>query len=416
MTTVCRLNLMVLLVFFIAMLGTVYFMLTQASRDIAREVATSVNSVQLLLNTPTPAVIETLISSPMRHVHVAVVKTASLPVKNNDWPWLLDYVTPSNTPDLHIRRQPLVGDSELLIIPDPADEWEEVLESIYFVLALFVLTAALSSTAISIAVQRGLKPITEILDALNAISLGELQARLGRYSVTEINTISDKFNTMADELQNKEKENTALTHALLTLKEQERSMLARELHDDLGQYLTGIRSQAYVLSKTCDASNAQIAGQLMENCRDMQTGFRRLIHQLHPLMLEEVGLDESLKLLAQKWSASQRVIVNIELSEHSPALSLDVQTHIYRIVQEALNNIARHAKAKHVTITRRWADNSNYLLTISDNGLGFQGETKHGIGLRSMKERARLIGGQLIVDSTQSGVTLALKLKHRNPS
>lgn len=416
MTTVCRLNLMVLLVFFIAMLGTVYFMLTQASRDIAREVATSVNSVQLLLNTPTPAVIETLINSPMRHVHVAVVKTASHPIQNHDWPGLLDYVTPSYTPDLRIRRQPLVGDSELLIIPDPTDEWEEVLESIYFVLALFILTAALSSTAITIAVQRGLKPITEILDALNAISRGELQARLGRYSVSEINTISDKFNTMADELQIKEKENTALTHALLTLKEQERSMLARELHDDLGQYLTGIRSQAYVLSKTCDTSNAEIAGQLMENCRDMQAGFRRLIHQLHPLMLEEVGLDESLKLLAQKWSASQRVVVNIELSEHSPALSLDVQTHIYRIVQEALNNIARHAKAKHVTITRSWADNRNYLLTISDNGLGFQGETKHGIGLRSMKERARLIGGELTVDSTQSGVTLALKLKHRNPS
>ncbi|MGH1430826.1 MAG: histidine kinase [Neptuniibacter sp.] len=422
MNAVLRLNLIVSLMFFIALAITISMMLEQASKDINREVLTSVSFNHRLLTAASndEAFIQDLLHNHTRHVTIDLIEPNELMNKGpgsdsdnktdlgeeeSEVPeWFLDLIPGIEELEEKQYFRYLENGKVLRLQADSADEVEEVWESVQHIFILFILSALLSNIAIYAGIRHGIKPIAHFLAALGAIQKGHFTARLKQYSIREINELSKHFNMMAQALEASEEDNKKLTHELMKIQETERAHLARELHDDLGQYLTGIQAQAYLVSQSADKPEIveAVSKQISENCVAMQTSFRQLIRDLHPVILEQLGLAEAVHAMVDSWSQQNGIDVQLNISSDIPKLDDEGNTHIYRIVQEALHNISRHSGADLVSINIDGVE-GRLEMSISDNGKGIAEDAPSGMGLRSMKERARCLRGQLQLEEPEGG-------------
>lgn len=421
MNAVFRLNIIVSLMFVIALAITVSAMLEQATKDINREVLSSVSFSHRLLTIASQdqKFLEDLLSSPARHVKIDLIEPGDLLKEGpgSDARVESDESDGEEVPDWFVELIPGIEQLEekqyfrylrngkvLRLQADSSDELEEVWESIYDIFVLFFLSALLSNIAIYLGIKHGIKPVADFLAALDEIQKGRYTARLKKYSIREINELSNHFNKMAEALGEAESDNKKLTHELMKIQETERAHLARELHDDLGQYLTGIQAQAYLMEQKLDDPEIvnRVARQIAENCDSMQTSFRQLIRDLHPVILEQLGLKEAIKSLIDTWSTQQEVMLTVSVSDRFPPFNDEDSTHIYRILQEALNNISRHSGADHVAIQVQSVQ-GRFRMRVSDNGKGLQKSDDSGLGMRSMRERACCLGGHLEVSEAEGG-------------
>lgn len=426
MNAVLRLNLIVTIMFVVALAITVSMMLEQASKDINREVLTSVSFNHRLLTfaADDESFIKDLLGSSTRHVSIDLIEPNELMSKgpgsdsehekNDDEvpEWFVELIPGIEELEAKQYFRYLANGKVLRLQADSSDEVEEVWESVQHIFILFLLSALLSNIAIYAGVRHGIKPIAHFLAALDEIEKGRYTARLKQYSIREINELSNHFNNMAQALEVAEADNKKLTHELLRIQETERAHLARELHDDLGQYLTGIQAQAYLVSQSIDKPNVVgvVSKQISENCDAMQRSFRQLIRDLHPVILEQLGLVDAIHSLVDGWSQQTHIDVDLRISEGIPSLDDESNTHIYRIVQEALHNISRHSGADAVVINVG-VSNGQLLMSISDNGKGITGDIDSGLGLRSMHERAICLNGQLqLTESEEGGCRVNLEM------
>lgn len=189
--------------------------------------------------------------------------------------------------------------------------------------------------------------------------------------------------------------------------------LAHALHDDLGQYLTGIRAQAYMLGESAGRPDLvrQHAQRLLEACGGLQRGFRALVKDLHPVVLDRLGLEQALRQLAGQWQQQQGIQCLLELDDALPPLQTEQRTHLYRLLQEALTNVARHAEARSVWV-RLVLQDEVLQVSVQDDGHGLKDQDEScGVGMRSMQERARCLKSTLQVTSSPgSGVLVALTI------
>lgn len=418
MRAVVRLNLLVAAAFVLALLLSLYALMHQARSDIRRELSSGMRMAEQLLTQAVryPEQLDSLLQVELRHLSLQVlpagVSPQSIAVSYRTTPaWFQSLVWPDDQP-LFERRIPLNAQDMLILVADPADELEEVWESALQILWLFMGAALLSSAAITWGVSRGMRPVGQILLALDRIQQGQFSARLGSYSVPEVRRLAHHFNRMAEALEHEQADNRRLTRELMALQEKERSYLARELHDDLGQYLTGIRAQAYLLTKACDRPDLveKTASLIVRDCEQIQQGFRRLVRNLHPVILEPLGLEESLHSLAEQWQRSSGIECQLTLHSVPELPDRESATHLYRLLQEALNNVARHAQATRVCVSLTRCG-GNLSVRVQDNGQGFPENLHPGVGLRSMQERARYMNAALeLVSVTGEGLLLKLDL------
>lgn len=418
MNAVLRLNLIVTVMFVVALAITISMMLEQASKDINREVLTSVSFNHRLLTVASgdEAFIKDLLSSTTRHVTIDLIEPNELMSKgpgsdseqgnsDDEVPeWFVELIPGIDELEEKQYFRYLDNGKVLRLQADSGDEVEEVWESVQHIFILFLLSTLLSNIAIYVGVRHGIKPVAHFLAALDEIEKGRFTARLKKYSIREINELSSHFNKMAQALEVAEADNKKLTHELLKIQETERAHLARELHDDLGQYLTGIQAQAYLVSQSADKPEIveAVSKQISENCDAMQSSFRQLIRDLHPVILEQLGLVDAIHSLVDGWSQQNHIEVDLHISEEIPSLNDESNTHIYRIVQEALHNISRHSGANTVSI-EVGVNNGQLQMNISDNGKGISGDVDSGLGLRSMHERARCLNGRLQLTASEEG-------------
>ncbi len=203
--------------------------------------------------------------------------------------------------------------------------------------------------------------------------------------------------------------------------ELERRRLARELHDETGQALTSI---LLGLKHVEDASSPEAAraaaAQLREQIVDTLQNVRRLAVELRPSALDDFGLAPALERLAEAFGEQSGIAVDIQTNLDSQRLAPEVETALYRIVQEALTNVAKHAEATRVSIvvTRR---ESSVTAVIEDDGQGFDPSSVRdgGFGLEGMRERAGLMGGTLHITSGEAGTTVRVELpvgRRREPT
>ena len=202
---------------------------------------------------------------------------------------------------------------------------------------------------------------------------------------------------------------------VVTAQELERQRLARELHDETGQALTSILLGLKSVEDAKSSTEASVAaGRLRELVVTTLQDVRRLAVELRPKALDDFGLVSALERLVETFREQTGIQVDLEPRLGEERLSPDVETTLYRITQEALTNVVKHAQAKRVSIvlTRR---NGSVAAVIEDDGRGFSADSEdNGLGLLGMRERITLVGGRLDVESSPgSGTTLSIEVPAR---
>lgn len=300
---------------------------------------------------------------------------------------------------------------------DPVDEVEEVWEGFVLISVSYAMGMVLCFLALFWMVRQGLRPLTNLAGAMAAVADGCLASRLPGQRIAELDTLAQRFNQMVTALENEQKTVSRLLNELLQLQDREREHIARVLHDDLGQYLTGIRAQArsWVYDPELNERQKQQARDLAGHCETVQQHFRHLLQDLHPLVMEQLGLAGAIQHLAEQWQHLSGLECALTMDEQLAELSGEQQTHLYRFLQEALNNVSRHANATCATLAVR--QNADELhIELCDNGAGADNfPEKAGLGLRSMRERARCMGGRArflskVGEGTRIQLTVPLNL------
>jgi signal transduction histidine kinase len=206
---------------------------------------------------------------------------------------------------------------------------------------------------------------------------------------------------------------TDLQHSrerLVATREEERRRLRRDLHDGLGAQLAGLNVQAGTLRRLIprdpDAAN-ELVVELREELRGAIADIRRLVYDLRPPALDNLGLVEALRQLAERYgSKDEPLAVLVEAPEDLPDLPAAVEVAVYRITQEALTNVVRHARAR--TCVVRLIVDEGVTLEIVDDGVGIPEERSAGVGLSSMHERASELGGSCVFEPAPKGGTQVL--------
>jgi signal transduction histidine kinase len=198
--------------------------------------------------------------------------------------------------------------------------------------------------------------------------------------------------------------------------ELERSRLARELHDETGQALTSILLGLKRIEDAATHDDARAAAQaLRPQIVDTLQSVRRLAVELRPSALDDFGLVPALERLGESFAEGSGIKVDVQATTGETRLPPEVETALYRIVQEALTNVAKHADATHVSIVVSRRD-GGVTAIVEDDGKGFgaSGGSDDGLGLVGMKERVGLLGGRLGVESTEhAGTTIVAEVPLR---
>ncbi|OIN92370.1 MAG: hypothetical protein AUJ20_07980 [Comamonadaceae bacterium CG1_02_60_18] len=212
----------------------------------------------------------------------------------------------------------------------------------------------------------------------------------------------------------------ALSMRVLQVQEQERRRVAVELHDELGQALTAIKINLQLGERFKDKAPADLYDENLRIVEDALQQVRTLATALRPSMLDDLGLAPALKWLAEQSASRSGFEVKFHHERSLDRLSSETETACFRIVQEALTNISRHAQAQHVDISLRREANHMVLL-VADDGCGFdppamreRAATGASLGVLGMQERATLVGGQLDIRSEPGqGSTVELRCPWR---
>jgi len=208
------------------------------------------------------------------------------------------------------------------------------------------------------------------------------------------------------ELAKSEAELRLLSHRLIQMQEDERRTLARELHDEIGHTLAYLR----LLVDRSGHLPPEEAKIMLNEAKELLSGLieqiRNISLSLKPPMLEEDGLLQAVKYLIDRHAREAGIKITLSPAELPQNLSWDVSLAAYRIIQESLTNIIKHARASEIYIELQLAQN-NLILNIKDNGIGFRNEHYQiGSGLRNMRERAIILGGTLNINTTPGSGTI----------
>lgn len=204
-----------------------------------------------------------------------------------------------------------------------------------------------------------------------------------------------------------------LTQRIVDTQEEERSRLARELHDGISQNLIGVRYAIDLARRKASNDSTDAIGAIERGAQALNGAIkevRRLSHDLHPRILDDLGLSPALQSLCHNFSERTGIEARLECSAFRARPNSEASTALYRVAQEALNNVERHAGATSVSVTLLSVKGRVHML-IEDNGKGFAGEEHSGgLGLRNMQERMSHFDGLLLIQTTTSGTQLKAML------
>ena len=187
------------------------------------------------------------------------------------------------------------------------------------------------------------------------------------------------------------------------VQEEERQRIARELHDGLVPVLASLSIRLHTVSKHLDREEHPVAGEIREMAEQAQASsrdIRRLIHDLRPVALDELGLVPALRQHLSRCEQEHGLVIDLEADEGQRLVG-PIETAMFRIVQEAVNNVIRHAQARHVAVTLKQT-RDGVSLQVADDGRGFDAQLPRSgghVGLWSMRERVEQLGGQFDVRS-----------------
>lgn len=250
---------------------------------------------------------------------------------------------------------------------------------------------------------------TRELALVNQALVGEIEERME--TEQSLRASESSLKVSQEELRQSREELRALAGLLLTAQEEERRRIARDLHDDVNQRLAMLAMDLRRIEKGEAGDLADIGGMVRSitgRLTAVSDDVRQMAYRFHPSILDDLGLMKAVRRLVDDFSASTGVeAVYVHHDSLSP-IPTDLATCVYRIAQESLNNVSRHAKATEVEV-ELICDEGMITLSVRDNGVGFDAvnasQGRGRLGLLSMKERVRLVRGTLNVSSSPGGGT-----------
>jgi two-component system sensor histidine kinase UhpB len=303
-----------------------------------------------------------------------------------------------------------------------AEPWEHVGNS---ALNTSLLTPLVLIPAVLIAVivvifgaRRVIRPLQQLETQAARAGQGDYAALAQPISgISEIQTLQATLAQMADQLRSYQRSLQSYAADVMRGQEDERTRLAHELHDETVQSLIALDQQLQLIERTARRDPAAALAKLTE-LRGMTAGtieeVRRVIHDLRPIYLEDLGLAPAIEMLTQSLAQPDRLATSCTIEGETRRLAPEHELAVYRIVQEALNNVVKHAQAKQVEVQLMFDE--AFAIAIRDDGVGFampdrvEALTERGhFGLIGMRERAELIGARLIIHSSPGqGTTVEL--------
>jgi signal transduction histidine kinase len=265
------------------------------------------------------------------------------------------------------------------------------------------------------------RPLRELLTATQVVARGDFSPRVLRWADDEIGDLADAFNAMTAELahideirREREQLRRQLLEKVIATQEDERRRIARELHDSTSQNLTSLMVGLKNIENMCDQQQMRAP---LQELRFVVSQTLDEVHEisvrLRPPVLDDLGLSDAIERLGREWQARYKIPVDILVHLGSERLPGEIETAIYRIVQESLTNIARYACAKSasVLLERRGGD---VVAIVEDDGQGFDIAQKFNnrqMGLAGMRERAELLNGNLTIESRPGqGVSIHVQI------
>lgn len=305
-----------------------------------------------------------------------------------------------------------------LIIGEP---WSQVVApaqiSLRPVIVVLILGLVVVASVVSVGVQRVTDPIQSLVIQTRQVAAGDYDAQVTLSKIREIRELGTAFNEMVQQIGKYRAGVRQYVADVTQSQEEERKRIARDLHDDTVQSLIAIGQRLELIKGTLD--NPAEARMRLSEVRTMVTGaiasVRQFSRDLRPLTLEDLGLVASIQYLVNQLAQSEGIKVDLEIEGEIEGLSNDMEIAIYRILQETLNNIKKHADATEVEVMAQFT-RRQIKLTVRDNGQGFEVPeavtdlaSNGSFGLMGLHERAQLFGGEITVKSQLSrGTTVQM--------
>jgi len=286
-----------------------------------------------------------------------------------------------------------VGD--IVFSPDiSADIFEKWIGFLAILFSGFVLTLATGVIAY-FAAGSALSPLQQLGEGLTRMRNGDYSRPITAGGPPEIRRSCEEANELARTLDTLSHDNKSLLRKIVSLQDDERHNLARELHDELGPLLFGIRASTIALAESVprDKELGASTQGILDSVEALQRANRRILDHLRPLYIQELGLEKSIQTLLQNArSQAPDIALTSRIDPRLNELDGPLSQTVYRVVQESVTNVLRHAKASSMNV-EAFTDNKELAIEISDNGVGFPTESMFGRGLTGMHERVRALSG-----------------------
>ncbi len=289
----------------------------------------------------------------------------------------------------------------IAIETDPHNEilevWNEFADSLVTPAVFCLLTILL----IHVFIGRALRPLEGLAVAMAEVGAGRYRTRIDGRLAPELARLRDSFNRMAARLSAADAENRHLNEQLLTLQEQERSDLARDLHDEVSPFLFAINIDAATASRLLREGRANEARDHVQSIADavrhMQRQVRSMLGRLRPIGLAEFGLREAIENMVAFWRRRRPDIrYEVAISAECDELGGLMEATICRIVQECLSNAVRHAEPRMIAVSID-RNGEKVRVEVADDGRGMPESGRPGYGLVGIVERVRAMGGRVVL-------------------
>jgi two-component system sensor histidine kinase UhpB len=289
-------------------------------------------------------------------------------------------------------------------VPDIAALWSQFQALMLGLAAVLLVGASLAWLMVG----RALRPVRDLTAAFERIGSGDYRAMPKTHGAAEIARLGEAVNQMAQRLAAIQDRNRALEAQVLTLQDEERADLARDLHDEIGPHLFAVNVDAAMAGRLIEDGKADLAREQVKAIQaavaHMQRLVRDILGRLRPTPLVEMGLVAAIEDLIAFWRA-RRPEITFEacLAIDEAELAEPAREAIYRLVQEGLANAVRHGKPGRIEVDATPADAAWIQARVSDDGAAGESSSEGGFGLIGMRERVEQAGGRLTIEQTAKG-------------
>ena len=351
-----------------------------------------------------------------RFGHVRIASKAAVPA-NGAPNWFASMLRPDIRSATVAVPDP--GGDVLILRPEPASDIAALWSATIAALGVFAIAASLGLALVYWLIGRALLPLADLSRGLGAIGASQYRERLREHGPPEVHSLQRGFNAMAERLEEIDERNRALEAQLLTIQDEERAEIARDLHDEIGPHLFAVALDADMIGRSASVGETQSiqdqVGSIQTAVSHMQRQVRDLIARLRPTRAAELGLEAAIGDLVAFWQARQpdaEFITDLDGADcEVPEPLRDV---IYRVVQESVANALRHAETKQLSITVARTSDA-VAVTVTNLGTAKPADPElPGLGLVSMRERVQAAGGRLTINRGSQGWTVAARFKSAN--